>query len=47
VENAPPCKTKASECVNYGGTEMAMYVLELPGGYARKHGIVKGETLQF
>jgi uncharacterized protein len=47
VENAPPCKTKASECVNHGGTEMAMYVLELPGGYARKHAIAKGETLQF
>lgn len=47
VESAPPCKTKASECVNYGGTEPATYVLEVPGGYARKHGVVKGATLQF
>jgi uncharacterized protein len=50
VENAPPCTGKASECQNtgtYGGTEVAMYVLELPGGYARKHGVVKGEFLRF
>lgn len=52
VENAPPCKGKASECQEpgkgtYGGNEIASYVLELPGGYARKHGIVKGEFLRF
>ena len=52
VENAPPCRGKASECQTpgagtYGGTEVATFVLELPGGYARKHGIVKGEFLRF
>ena len=50
VENAPPCTGKASECQasgTYGGNEVAMYVLELPGGYARKHNVAKGQTLQF
>lgn len=52
VENAPPCTVKASECAKpgvgtYGGTEVATSVLELPGGYARKHGVFKGAVLQF
>jgi uncharacterized membrane protein (UPF0127 family) len=52
VENAPPCTGKASECQEegkgtYGGKEVAQYVLELPGGYARKHGAVTGAILRF
>ena len=52
VENAPPCKGKASECQvqgagTYGGSEIASFVLELPAGSARKHRIVKGEFLRF
>lgn len=47
VESAPPCTTKASECVNHGGTKEATYVLELPGGYGRKHGVREGEVLRF
>jgi uncharacterized membrane protein (UPF0127 family) len=52
VESAPPCKGKASECQvqgagTYGGSELSLYVLELPGGYARKHGVTKGEFLRF
>lgn len=48
MENAPPCtSTKATDCTTYGGNEEAMYVLELPARYSRKHGIVKGEFLQF
>lgn len=47
VENAPPCKTKASECPNYGGNQTYSFVLELPGGYARKHGVREGEVIQF
>jgi uncharacterized protein len=45
AENVPPCTTKASECPNYGGTKEALMVLELPGGYGRKHGIRIGEVL--
>src|SRR5687767_6199618 len=42
VESVPPCtSTKANECPTYGGAEESMYVLELPSGYARKHGVVK------
>lgn len=46
-ENSPPCKTKASDCPNYGGNRTALYVIELPGGYAKKHGVREGEVLQF
>lgn len=47
VESAPPCLTKSSECPLHGGTEMATYVVEFPGGYARKHGVKTGEFLRF
>jgi uncharacterized membrane protein (UPF0127 family) len=48
AENVPPCKTaKASECPTYGGERLSMFVLELPAGYARKHGIREGALLQF
>ena len=47
VENAPPCLTKSSECAQHGGNRMAMYVVELPGGYGRKHGVAEGATLSF
>ena len=40
-------KRKASECPNYGGNRTYSFVLELPGGYARKHGVREGEVLQF
>ena len=45
AENVPPCKTaKASECPTYGGERLSMFVLELPAGYARKHGIREGDS---
>jgi uncharacterized protein len=47
VENAPPCKTKSSECAQHGGNRTAMYVVELPGGYARKHAVTEGAVLRF
>jgi uncharacterized protein len=48
AENVPPCKTaKASECPTYGGERQSMFVLELPAGYGRKHGIREGTILQF
>jgi uncharacterized membrane protein (UPF0127 family) len=47
VENAAPCKTRASECPNYGGTKQAVVVLELPGGYGRKHGVAVGTKIRF
>jgi uncharacterized protein len=49
AENVPPCKVglKASECPTYGGDRLSMFVLELPAGYARKHGIREGTVLQF
>jgi uncharacterized membrane protein (UPF0127 family) len=46
VENAPPCKTAASQCPNYGGNARSQIVLELPGGYARKHGVQVGSIIQ-
>jgi uncharacterized membrane protein (UPF0127 family) len=47
VENAPPCLTKSSDCVLHGGHRTAMYVLELPAGSARKHGVVEGAVIRF
>lgn len=46
VENAPPCQTAASQCPNYGGNAQSQVVLELPGGYARKHGVQVGSVIQ-
>lgn len=45
--NTPPCTTPASQCVNYGGTQDALIVLELPAGSAARHGIKTGAVLQF
>ena len=47
VESAPPCQTKSSECAQHGGNRTAMYVVELPAGYGRKHGVLQGATLRF
>ncbi len=50
VENAPPCLTKSSECQIGQRTVaigVAMYVVELPGGYGRKHGVAEGAVLRF
>ena len=47
VENAAPCKTPSSQCPNYGGTQDALVVLELPGGYGRKHGVATGDYIRF
>ncbi len=47
VANAPPCKTKASECPNYGGQKLARYVLELPAGEAARNRIEIGTVLGF
>jgi uncharacterized membrane protein (UPF0127 family) len=47
VENAPPCKTIASKCPNYGGKELSLYGLELAGGTARKYGLRVGESVVF
>ena len=45
--NTPPCKTKASQCPNYGGHENALYVLELAGGMAAKYGVANGAYISF
>ncbi len=45
--DTPPCKTKASLCGNYGGHEVAQFVLELAGGEARRQGLAVGQTLEF
>ena len=45
--DTPPCRTKASQCPNYGGHAQAQYVLELGGGEARRLGLRVGQTLEF
>jgi uncharacterized membrane protein (UPF0127 family) len=45
--DTPPCRTKASDCANYGGHHQAEFVLELGGGEARRLGLQVGQTLEF
>jgi uncharacterized protein len=45
VENAPPCKTNASKCEQYGGKQLSSYVIEIPGGMARKFGLQVGQRI--
>jgi len=47
VENAPPCKTPASQCPHYGGNEVAQYVLELGDGMVKKYGVKVGDTINW
>lgn len=47
VENAPPCKTPASQCPHYGGNQVAQYVLELGAGMVKKYGVKVGDTINW
>jgi hypothetical protein len=47
VENAQPCKTQASKCEQYGGRQIAAFVLEIGGGMAKKYGLHVGQTIQW
>lgn len=47
VENAPPCKTPASQCPHYGGNEVAQYVLELGAGMVKKYGVKVGDMISW
>ena len=47
VADAQPCKTQASKCAQYGGKQISSYVLEIPGGMARKFGLQLGQKIQF
>lgn len=47
VANAQPCPGPASQCPSYGGKTSSLYVLELAGGVAAKHGIKVGDRLRF
>ena len=43
----PPCPPETENCPSYGGHEKAMYVLELASGQAAKHGLHKGQIVEF
>ncbi len=43
----PPCPPETENCPSYGGHEKAMYVLELAAGQAAKHGLKKGQIIEF
>ena len=47
VESAPPCKTPATQCPHYGGSEVAQYVLQLGAGMARKYSLKVGDTINW
>jgi uncharacterized protein len=44
----PPCPSaKATECPQFGGQQKALFILELAGGVAAKHGLKAGDVLNF
>jgi uncharacterized membrane protein (UPF0127 family) len=43
--DVPPCRV--DDCPSYAPDGRARYVLEVAGGEARKHGLKKGDQLQF
>jgi uncharacterized membrane protein (UPF0127 family) len=45
--NTPPCKGKANTCPSYGGHATSIYVLELPVGSIKAHGLQVGQTVNF
>lgn len=45
--NTPPCTGKAATCPNYGGRAPSKYVLELPAGSIKRHGLGVGQTIAF
>jgi uncharacterized membrane protein (UPF0127 family) len=46
--DTPPCPVgPASKCPKYGGNEEALFVVELAGGVAAKHGLKFGDMLVF
>jgi uncharacterized membrane protein (UPF0127 family) len=45
--NTPPCRGKAETCPNYGGHATASYVLELPVGSIKVHGLQEGQVVNF
>ncbi|MBS3142567.1 DUF192 domain-containing protein [Candidatus Woesearchaeota archaeon] len=44
IENAQPCD---QGCENYSSDIEVQYVLEVPGGYAKEHGIKRGQEVIF
>jgi uncharacterized protein len=45
--NTPPCLGKSSTCASYGGHATSLYVLELPVGSIKAHGLQVGQTVNF
>ncbi|HEY3743666.1 MAG TPA: DUF192 domain-containing protein [Bryobacteraceae bacterium] len=47
--NTPPCPAglAASKCPRFGGSEDSLFVVELAGGVAAKHGLKVGDMLVF
>lgn len=43
IENMQPCRK--TDCPSYFSEQPSMFVLELPGGYVKKHGIKVGDTI--
>jgi uncharacterized protein len=45
--NTPPCNTRSSECLTYGGLDGTSYMLQVGAGVAQKAGVMTGMTLSF
>jgi uncharacterized membrane protein (UPF0127 family) len=47
IHQVPPCPGPRERCPVYGGQFDALYVLEIPAGSAKKHGLRPGMILEF
>ena len=45
--DTPACTGKAATCPPYGGHETSLYVLELPVGSIKQHGLKVGQVVNF
>lgn len=45
VHAAPPCN-EGNKCPTYPYLKPIKYVLEVPGGYAKKHNVKEGDTIE-
>lgn len=47
VTGAPPCRTEAAQCPNFGGNAPSLFVLEVPAGSVARYHLKVGDVIRF